>query len=254
MLRRLALALAVIMPLPVLAQEAEGFRFAGITLETGGFPGDERYTMLTGTAHALYGLGWADLGVDLTLSTAAAGETDLSAAGALFHLTSHPFGNGVALGPYLWLGTQSEGGAAYAMGLEAAVHTASGWGGEIYLGETRGGILGDDGYATNKGLRMSYTHEQRTSGYFEFAKDTLNLSAGDQDIYRVDIGLDTWVDLPASGTPVMLSVALGQHHFDRLDERQNWVSLGLSIPLGGGGAGHPEFTSRRGVTHHLPLP
>ncbi|QDC07859.1 hypothetical protein FHY55_00740 [Oceanicola sp. D3] len=259
MLRRLAtvVAFAFALPLSAHAEEANGFRFAGVSLETGGFPRGEQYNRLSGTAHADYGLGWADLGIDLTLSTARAGEADLSTAKALFHLTTRPLGDGFSVGPYLWLGSQSEGGAAFAIGGEAAVHLPSGFGAELYFGETRGGALGVDGYATNRGLRVSYTGQGRFSGYGAFSKDTLNMASGDQDFYRLAFGLDTWLDLPAAGTSgraALLSVAVGQHHFDLLDERENWVSVGLTIPLTQGRSELPVFSSRRAVTHNLPLP
>ncbi|WP_213547354.1 hypothetical protein [Vannielia litorea] len=257
MLVRLATLFALSLALPSHGEGVGGFQFAGVSLETGGFPGDRRYTRLTGAMHADYALGWADLGVDLELSATGAEGDDLNTAGALFHLTSRPLGKSLSLGPYLWLGTQSEGGAAFAIGVEAAVHTNSGWGGELYFGETRGGLLGDDGYATNKGLRVSYSGKGRFSGYAALSKDTLNMDSGDQDFYRFALGLDTWLDLPTAGNPgrsARLSVAAGQHHFDLLGERENWVSIGVTIPLSHSTARQPAFSSQRGVTHNLPLP
>lgn len=245
-----------LLPLPGFAQEAgNGFQSLGFTLEGGGHPAGD-YLGLRAETRATYALGWGEVGVDLALSSAEAGAQSLGAAGALVHLTARPTG-WLALGPYLWVGSQSEGGTAHALGVEAAVLTGSGWGGELYFGETRGGVLGEEGYATNKGLRLSYAGQGRFSGYGELAKDTVNQPAGDQDFYRLAIGLDTWLDLPSAASPdrsVRLSLAVGQHHFDQLDERESWVSVGITIPLTPGGTPRPGFSSRRGVSHNLPLP
>ncbi|MBY6155085.1 hypothetical protein KUV47_17820 [Vannielia litorea] len=252
MIRPIALALACLLPLPAAAQQATGFETFGLTLEGGGHPAGD-YLGLTGEARAIYGLGWGELAVDLSLSTTEAGSESLTAAGVLVHASARP-ASWVALGPYLWLGSQSEGGGAYALGVEAAVQTASGWGGELWFGETRGGVLGDDGYATNKGLRVGYTGQGSISAYGAFLKDTANLASGDQDFYRLALGVETWLEMPGSGREIQLSVAAGQHHFDLLDERENWVAVGITIPLDGRRAARPEFSSRRGVLHNLPLP
>ena len=255
MTRPLAILLALLLPLPALAQQAGGFRSAGITLEGGGHPSGD-YRGLSAETRAVYGLGRFELGVDLALSTAEAGAQGRDTAGALLHVTARP-AQWAAVGPYLWLGSQSAQGAAFALGVEAAVLTPSGWGGELFFGETRGGVLGEDGYGTNKGLRVSYTGRGRFSGYGTLSKDTLNLAAGDQDFYRLAFGLDTWLDMPSAQPPgraVLLSIAAGQHHFDLLDQRENWVSVGITFPLSASRARQPEFSSRRGVTHTLPLP
>ncbi|SIO18519.1 hypothetical protein [Vannielia litorea] len=246
-----AIALALLLPLPALAQEAGGFRSVGLTLDGGGHPAGDYFGILAET-RAVYPLGWAELGVDLTLSSAEADSRDLRTAGALLHLTARPAG-WVAVGPYVWLGSQSEGRMATALGVEAAVRSPSGWGGELWFGETWGGVLGEEGYATNKGLRVSYDGAGALSGYAELMKDTVNLSAGDEDYYRLAFGVEAPVTV-IGDREMTVSLATGQHHFDLLDERENWVSVGISIPLAPAGPRKPDFSSRRGVTHYLPMP
>lgn len=248
MLRRALILLALILPLPAFAAQ-DGFRFAGASLEAGGFPGGS-YSLLSGIARAGYSLGWGELAVDLSLSAADAQGRSLTAAEALFHLSFRPV-SWVTLGPYVWLGSQSNGGGAHALGVEALVSTPWGVSGELYFGETRGGVLGD-GYATNKGLRLGYQGKGRYAGFMDFSKDTVNLAAGDQDFYRLALGVDTWIDL--SDKPALLTVSLGQHHFDQLDIREDWVSVGVTVPLNGAGRFDRGFGSRRGVTHRLPMP
>ncbi|MFY0633621.1 MAG: hypothetical protein JXQ91_07405 [Vannielia sp.] len=255
MLRTFALSLALLLPLPALAQQSDGLQSFGLSIEGGGHPSGSYYGLMA-EARAGYDLSWGDVTVDLTLGTADAGSNSLTTAGALVHVSARPY-DWLAVGPYAWLGSQGEGPAAYGFGVEAAVMTGSGWGGELWFGETFGGVLGEGTYATNKGLRVRYDRGGRFSGYGELSKDTANLTAGDQDFYRLALGFSTWLDLPgSSGTDraVKLSVAAGQHHFDLLNERDNWVSVGFSIPLKPTTGSRPEFSSRRGVTHYLPMP
>ena len=251
---RLALA-ALMLMIPATAQAFDGFRHAGITLEGGGHPSGG-YLSARGEARAVHNLGWGELGLDLALSSAGTEGRDLTTAGALARLSFTPV-SWATVGPYGWLGYQQEGGVTHGVGVEAAVMTDSGWGGEFWIGETWGGVLGERNYATNKGLRLNYLRNGRFSGHAELSKDTVNLDVGDADFYRLSLGLDTWVDLSAGergNGGVLLSVAVGQNRFDRIDRSDSWLSVGFSVPLQGRDTPRPAFSSRRGVTHYLPMP
>lgn len=249
----LALALACLSPLAAAAQEGRGFSSAGVVLEGGGYPSGDGYTSLGATARATSPLSWGGLTADLSLTSTDADGGTLTSGEALLHATARPAG-WLALGPYALAGSQSGGGAFWALGVEALAELPSGWSAEIFFGETRGGALGGgETYATNKGLGVAYRGNGRLGGHMTFLKDTFNDPAGDEDFYRLGLGVDTRISLGA-GREGVLSVDLGQHHFDTLDKRENWLSLGLTLPLGEGGGSAPGFSSRRGVLHRMPAP
>jgi len=250
---KLLAALLIALPFPTLASEGLSFSSLTTRIESGGYIDGETFQTVSTTARAVKPLSWGWLGLDLGLAHGqAGGARSLTTASALVHLSAEPL-SWLTVGPYGWIGAQSRGGGVWALGVEALVYSRTGWSGELYFGETRGGHVGAEGYSTNRGLTISYQPDRPIGGHFFFAKDTLNHPASDHDYYRAGLGIDATIPLDQTHD-MRVSLELGLHHYDDRDQRENWVGLSVSIPLGERSVRKAGFTSRRGVLHELPLP